>query len=420
MAKCVLTQLQVLLSRNEKNFQAQNKDLYRLLLNPQIYLFIKYQDRELNKLFATERQFLNFFDSIIEDLRCENFKLWKSLEEKNFDGRKKEFVEKAVLEIIQILLNPNFSKLNTNHFGNPKMIVQNWKQTWQEKNWVLQLNFDSQIILFDDSILITLLRKKIQDERFLNLIRRIMKTKNENSGKNDFFYCFSYLIFQNLYFYEIQNFFSIRVPKASILRSDFHLFCGITGTKSFIQIIQTDLETFVKRQFNLPSISNSTKKIFLLSDKIYFRGFLLSNSYLKSSKKGSIWVPIDLILKYLTTQNFCLSTGFPIRKKGWINYSDEKIIKNYNRILEDLFSFYSFTENFKTFFGKIEYILKYSCAHTLAAKHRSKISIQLSRKDLASMSVLFFSRKKIFNLRFDEKRFLHFEKKITQIYRTLY
>ena len=104
--------------------------------------------------------------------------------------------------------------------------------------------------------------------------------------------------------------------------------------------------------------------------------------------KPSLLVPMDLVIKGLSEKNFCTKLGFPLKKKGWIVYDDKVIIYRYNSVLQKLTDYYAFADNLRTSIKRINFILKYSCAHTLAAKHRTRISKQFSRKDFKSIKVL--------------------------------
>ena len=88
---------------------------------------------------------------------------------------------------------------------------------------------------------------------------------------------------------------------------------------------------------------------------------------------------MDKIIRNLYEKNFCNLYGKGCRKKGWIKYPDEVIIIKYNYIIRGLRNYYSPADNLGTSMNRLQYILKYSCAHTLASKHRTRISTQQKR-----------------------------------------
>ena len=82
--------------------------------------------------------------------------------------------------------------------------------------------------------------------------------------------------------------------------------------------------------------------------------------------------PLFLIIRALTRQNFCTSFGYPKSKSGWVTWTDSKIIEHFIRIRNTFFLFYSGCNNRKALY-RIQYILYYSCAKTLACKHKTNL-----------------------------------------------
>ena len=131
--------------------------------------------------------------------------------------------------------------------------------------------------------------------------------------------------------------------------------------------------------------------IHLKSQKAYFLGYFLSvDSCVKTIKikklskrkayKKKIWnyclkfkAPIKILIKKLYEKKFCTITGFPQSKKSWTVLEDHVIIYQYNVLLLKLLKYYSKADNKKSL-KNIQYILHYSCAMTLAQKHKSTIS----------------------------------------------
>ena len=89
-------------------------------------------------------------------------------------------------------------------------------------------------------------------------------------------------------------------------------------------------------------------------------------------KLVKVQAPIPRIVNWLSAKGFCDRKGFPTSKKLWITQEDNQIIQNFNATCRDLFSYYSGVNN-KSYLQRIWYILKFSCAHTLANKHRCSL-----------------------------------------------
>jgi hypothetical protein len=106
--------------------------------------------------------------------------------------------------------------------------------------------------------------------------------------------------------------------------------------------------------------------------------------------------PLTLILISLERQNFCNSDGFPKAKSGWITWNDSEIVEQVRRIWTSFFLFYSGCQNRKSL-SRIHYILQYSCAKTLASKHKTNVR-SVSKKFAMNLKI-----KKRFSLRNNSK-----------------
>ena len=66
---------------------------------------------------------------------------------------------------------------------------------------------------------------------------------------------------------------------------------------------------------------------------------LFGNSKRTVGWQPTLFVPMDKLVRHLSDKNFCTSTGFPLKKKGWIVYDDDVIISRYNCIPRGLRDF---------------------------------------------------------------------------------
>lgn len=82
--------------------------------------------------------------------------------------------------------------------------------------------------------------------------------------------------------------------------------------------------------------------------------------------------PLFWIIRILAIYRFCTSCGYPISKSGWSTYSDLVIVDRFKRIKDSLVKYYSGSLNQKDL-SKINHILHYSCAKTLACKHKTNL-----------------------------------------------
>jgi len=82
--------------------------------------------------------------------------------------------------------------------------------------------------------------------------------------------------------------------------------------------------------------------------------------------------PLADLIKKLHTKGFCTVTGQPTTKTAWIYLEAEQLILLYNGINRGIQNYYRFTDNF-SYLTRIQYILKFSLAHTLAAKYKCSL-----------------------------------------------
>nr|YP_010835251.1 hypothetical protein QLP26_pgp016 [Cryptomonas gyropyrenoidosa]WFQ82926.1 hypothetical protein [Cryptomonas gyropyrenoidosa] len=83
-------------------------------------------------------------------------------------------------------------------------------------------------------------------------------------------------------------------------------------------------------------------------------------------------IPVRKVVAMLSERGFCNRSGKPKSKKSWITHEDNKIIKNYNVLLKKIIMYYIKTNNFNKLIH-IQRILKISCLHTLAQRHKSSL-----------------------------------------------
>lgn len=130
----------------------------------------------------------------------------------------------------------------------------------------------------------------------------------------------------------------------------------------------------VNSYFFLAYILQFTKKRNFV--KINTKLFFLINYFVK--RVVSFLNPFYLIILILSKQNFCNSVGYPKSKSGWVTWTDIDIIQHFNRIINSIFLFYSGCNNKKAL-SRLQYILHFSCAKTLACKHKTNLR-QISKK----------------------------------------
>nr|YP_009573036.1 maturase K [Aphelandra knappiae]QBF44015.1 maturase K [Aphelandra knappiae] len=112
----------------------------------------------------------------------------------------------------------------------------------------------------------------------------------------------------------------------------------------------------------------------VVRSQIIENAFLINNAI----KKFATLVPIIPLIASLAKTKFCNVLGHPMSKPVWADLSDSNIIDRFGRICRNLSHYHSGSSTKKSLY-RIKYILRFSCARTLARKHKSTVRAFLKR-----------------------------------------
>lgn len=187
---------------------------------------------------------------------------------------------------------------------------------------------------------------------------------------------------------------------------------GVIGDMEFASKVKDDAKLFLERSLKLEISVDKTKITSFTEDKANFLGVELHIPKAKQSKivirnmKGrkiptrinqvrvNFLMPFHEILSDLAKEGF-LKEYRPGGKlitnaiTKWIFLEHREIIIKYNSIINGYLNYYSFVDNYHRFHTIINFILRHSCAKTLARKFRlgsragafKKFGSNLSTKD---------------------------------------
>lgn len=185
-----------LLSQKGKNDEHYvYRRLYRNLYNPDFYLnaYAKMLNKPSNFTDRVNCQAMDGFhtamiDEIIQEMKTETYypkpvrrihssKKVENVRLQGILGLKDQLVQEVVRRILEAIYEPIF--LDTSHGDRPNRTCHTAlhmiKLTCRETNWVIDGNIAGFYDNIDHQILIHLLKKKIDDGRFIELIRRFLK-----------------------------------------------------------------------------------------------------------------------------------------------------------------------------------------------------------------------------------------------------
>lgn len=131
------------------------------------------------------------------------------------------------------------------------------------------------------------------------------------------------------------------------------------------------------------------------------RSQMLENAFLidNAMKKFDTIVPIMPLIGSLAKSKFCNALGHPIGKVIWANLSDSDIIDRFGRIYRNLSHYHSGSSKKKSLY-RVKYILRLSCAKTLARKHKSTVRAFLKRFGSELLEEFFTEEEQVFSLTF--------------------
>nr|ABI51968.1 maturase K [Talinopsis frutescens] len=129
------------------------------------------------------------------------------------------------------------------------------------------------------------------------------------------------------------------------------------------------------------------------------RSQMVENSFLidNTSKKFDTIVRIIPLVGSLAKAKFCNILGQPISKSTWTDLVDSDIIDRFGRICRNLSHYYSGSSRKKSLY-RIKYILRLSCARTLARKHKSTVRAFLKRLGSEFLEEFFTEEEKVLSL----------------------
>nr|ADR78229.1 maturase K [Arthropodium cirratum] len=139
----------------------------------------------------------------------------------------------------------------------------------------------------------------------------------------------------------------------------------------------------------------------LLRNSSAVRNQMLENSFLINTvtKKFDTIVPVILLIGSLAKAKFCTVSGHPISKPIWADLWDSDILDRFGRICRNLSHYHSGSSK-KQGLYKIKYILRLSCARTLARKHKSTVRTFLRRLGSGLLEEFFTEEEQVLSLIF--------------------
>nr|AFG29927.1 maturase K [Hypselodelphys hirsuta] len=144
----------------------------------------------------------------------------------------------------------------------------------------------------------------------------------------------------------------------------------------------------------------------VLINSLAVRNQMLENSFLMETltRKFDTIIPRIPLIRSLFKAKFCTVSGHPISKPIWTDLSDCDIINRFGRVCRNLSHYHSGSSKKQSLY-RMKYILRLSCARTLARKHKSTVRSFLQRLSSGLLEEFFTEEKQVLSLIFPKITF---------------
>nr|UDZ59616.1 maturase K [Limnophyton obtusifolium]UDZ59617.1 maturase K [Limnophyton obtusifolium] len=115
------------------------------------------------------------------------------------------------------------------------------------------------------------------------------------------------------------------------------------------------------------------------------------------TKKFDTLVPMSPLIGSLSKAKFCNGSGHPTSKAPWTGLSDSDLIDRFVRICRNLSHYHSGSSKKQSLY-RIKYILRLSCARTLARKHKTTVRAFFQRLGSGFLEEFFTEELKVLSL----------------------
>lgn len=325
-----------------------------------------------------------------------------SFQKKKLSTLKLSVTDETFQEALRFLLTLIFEKelcdsVSSKSHGVPLARIES---EFNGVGWYIQASLNWSFYRLNPSTLFEVLKTKIKDQAFLDLISKCLKAN---------YYSFSdtntreiFLLPQNISFHEVlleiclnqfdrwaKNELLSEVIKNSgihqtnvtdydslqirYIRYRNSLMIGVEGSKNDCKKIVQHCSTSIDKRFKLPLYSENFRIVHNQKKSVMFLDYCICRRD-SSKKAGNIILraPIGLVVNCLIKEGFAKKGGVPTRNNRFVNSSLCDIVKFFQKIEKQILCYYYLADNYNLLASKTHYVLKYSCALTIASKMKLK------------------------------------------------
>lgn len=346
---------------------------------------------------------------------------------------KDKIVQEGMRFLLERIYEPTFG--DCSHGWRPNRgcdtALKQVKKNFRSISWFIEGDIEQQFPNLNHNIVEELLRKRIKDQAFIDLVYKYLKF-GYGETKNDIIPMKIGVVQENILSPLLTNIYMtsfddwmenilipefnlslrkktnsvytkmIRKSKAldktirSTLRND-NLFkrlhyvryandflLGVIGSYEDGVKIKMKIKEFLEKELKLNLNLDKTKIIHATKDAAIFLGYRIHQTQLKKMlirynpvgkltrrvTKLNLDAPVDIIVEKLEQNGFARKDGSPTRNGKFIHYTLYDIIEHFKEVERGILHFYGLANNYNRIAARVHYILKYSCALTLTSKMR--------------------------------------------------
>lgn len=303
-----------------------------------------------------------------------------------------------------------------------------------KSNWFIEGDINQQYPSIDHNILVNILREKIQDEPFIDLVYKYMHVGYGEKSDEIMPMKLGLIqgglispILSNIYMHPFDEWMEdVLIPKYTIGRrkkanpeytkmirqhgsavdkligtsipndknfgrvsyvryvDDFLI--GVVGSKDTCKKIREEIKVFLEKHLAMTLNIDKTHITHSTTERALFLGYDISctpkskmpigyNSRKRLVRKTTRTVmnaPIKRVVERLRLKGFLNSKNQPTRCGRYINMDLWNIIDSYKSIERGVLNYYSMANNYGRLSARVHYSLKYSCALTISSKMKLK------------------------------------------------
>ena len=345
--------------------------------------------------------------------------------------------DKIVQEGMRILLDAIFEKdfsKSSHGFQTNKgchTALNQIRMEFSKVNWFIEGDIDQQYPSIKHNILVDLLREKIHDEPFIDLIYKYLRAGYGESTTDEVKPIFIGLtqgglispVLSNIYMHSFDVWVEeFLIPKYSIgkrkktnpaytnmlrkngravdktirttVKKDLNygriyyvryvddFILGVIGSKRTCEAVRNEIKEFLDNKLSLTLNVGKSKITHSTKDKALFLGYHIcctpvnkmrvgynaKGRLVRHTTRAVLLAPLSRVLKRLKGAGFLNTKNLPTRNGRYTNIDLWNIIDNYLSIQRGILNYYSMANNYGRLAARVHFSLKYSCALTISSK----------------------------------------------------